>query len=58
MLILPTLFEVKLAIHGAAPFLFDVSGIDDAGDTILDVWHLECGLFEVKDEPGADNVRP
>ena len=33
-------------------------GFDDAGDTILDVCHLERGLFEVKDEPGADNVRP
>ena len=25
---------------------------------MFDVCHLESGLFEVKDEPGADNVRP
>ena len=25
---------------------------------MCDVCHLESGLFEVKDEPGADNVRP
>ena len=28
------------------------------GDTVLDVCHLECGLLEVKNEPGADDVRP
>ena len=25
---------------------------------MCDVCHLESGLFEVKDEPGADKVRP
>ena len=52
------MFQVKLVIHGAAPCLVNVGGVDDVGDTILDVCHLECGLFEVKDEPGAENVRP
>ena len=57
-LILPTLFQVKLVIHGAAPCLVNVGRFDDAGDTILDVCHLECSLFEVKDEPGLTLSAP
>ena len=57
MLILPTLLQVKLIIHGAAPCLVNVGGVDGVDDRMLDVCHLECVLFEVKDEPGADNVR-
>ena len=36
----------------------NVGKVDGAVDTMFDVCHLELGLFEVKDEPGADNVRP
>ena len=57
-LILPTLLQVRLVIHGAAPCFVNVGGVDGAGDTMLDVCRLERGLFEVKDEPGAENVRP
>ena len=32
--------------------------VDDTGDTIIDACDLECGLFEVKDESGAENVKP
>ena len=45
-----------MVIHGTAPLLVDVSRVNNAGDTVLDVCHLECGLLEVKDETGADNV--
>ena len=47
-----------MVIHGAAPYFVNVGGVDGAGDTMLDVCHLERGIFEVKDEPGVDNVRP
>ena len=46
-----------LFIHEMAPLLVDVSRFNNSGDTVLDVCHLECGLIEVKDETGADNVR-
>ena len=46
-----------MVIHGAAPCLVNVGRVDEAVDTILDVCHLECGLFEVNYELGADDVR-
>ena len=52
------MFQFNLVIHGTAPLLFNGGRVDNAGDTFLDVCHLECGLLEVKDETGPDHVRP
>ena len=48
---------MNLLIHGTAPLLVDVSRFNNTGDTVLIVCNIECGLIEVKDETGADNVR-
>ena len=55
---IPTLLQANLVIHGATPWSVNASDDDGAGDTMCDVRHLESGPFEVKDEPGADKVRP